>query len=531
MHPAVASPCDEGILRGAAGSTSGQSKARWVLAATILGSSMAFIDGTVVNVALPVLQKSLEASVSDALWVIEAYSLFLSSLVLVGGSLGDRFGRRRIFVTGVAVFAASSAACGLATSVAALIAARAIQGIGAALLVPSSLAILGAAFSSSERGGAIGTWSALTAACTAVGPVLGGWLVQVWSWRAVFFLNLPIAAAVLVIALTKLSETRGAVGGKLDVPGAALATLGLGALVYGLLRVPEAGWSSADVLIPLAVGVAALAAFVQVERRSPNPMVPPSLFRIRAFSGANLLTFFLYAALSATFFLLPFELIQAQGYSPAAAGAAILPMILLVVSLSRWSGRIADRIGPRPLLTIGPAVAAAGFVLLAVPGIGARYATGYLPAMAVLGLGLAIAVSPLTTSVLGSVPSEDTGVASGINNAVARVAGLLAIAAIGIVAAGCFDRALDRRLSASHLSSVAKAIPASERRKLGAAQPPRGLPPAETSEVRQAISESLLAAFRVSMAIAAGLALLASATAAVALSSKMDRRRPSASRR
>lgn len=526
MHPAVRGPRDEGILRAAEAAPCSRSTARWVLAATILGSSLAFIDGTVVNVALPVLQKSLGASASEALWVIEAYLLFLSSLVLMGGSLGDRFGRRRVFNAGVALFAVTSAACGLAENVEILIAARAVQGIGGALLVPSSLAILGAAFPPTERGRAVGTWSALTAACTAVGPVLGGWLVQVSSWRAVFFLNLPIAVAVLAISFVKVPESRGAAGGRLDIPGALCGTAGLGGLVYGLLRAPDAGWQSAHVLGPLALGVIALAAFARIELRSPHPMVPPKLFRIRAFAGANLLTFFLYAALSGAFFFLPFVLIQAQGYSPATAGATFLPMIVLVVILSRWSGAIADRVGPRLPLTIGPAIVAAGFLLLAVPGVGARYTTGYLPAMAALGLGLAIAVSPLTASVLGSVGPEETGVASGINNAVARVAGLIAIAALGIVATRSFDRALDRRLAAAHLTSVARSIPAAERLKLGAAQPPPGLGPREAGEVRRAISESLLASFRVSMAIAAGLAVLASATAALTLSSKPRRTYP-----
>ena len=484
---------------------------------------MAFIDGTVVNVALPVLQTSLGASVSQALWVVESYSLFLSALVLVGGSLGDRFGRRRLFMIGVSLFAACSAACGLATNIETLIAMRALQGIGAALLIPSSLAILGASFPPEERGRAVGTWSALTGACTIVGPVLGGWLVQVLSWRAVFFMNVPIAAAVIAIALTKLPETHGGTGGKLDIGGALCATVGLGGLVFGLLRVSETGGAGADALAPILLGIAALAAFVWIELRTGNPMVPAALFRIRAFAGANILTLFFYAGLSGTFFLLPFALIQAQGYSPAAAGAAFVPMVVIMVLLSRPSGALADRIGPRLPLTIGPAIVAGGFLLLALPGLGAHYATGYLPAMAIIGLGLAGTVSPLTATVFGCVDETDTGIASGINNAVARVAGLLAIAVLGIVASRSFDRALDRHLAQAQLSAVGQRIAPAERRKLGAAQPPPGLAPAQAKRVQRAISESLLTTFRLSMAIGAGLSILAGATAALTLASARGR--------
>ncbi len=520
MKPTVPSPCDEGIALAAGGAPLSPRKGRWILAATVLGSSMAFIDGTVVNVALPVLQKSLSASTSQVLWVVEAYSLFLSSLVLVGGSLGDRFGRRRVFSAGIILFGVCSAACGFAPSVQVLIFARAVQGVGAALLVPSSLAILGAAFPPSQRGRAVGTWSALTSACTAVGPVLGGWLVQALSWRAVFYLNLPIAAASLAIAFATVPESRGESAGKLDLPGTVAGTLGLAGLVYGLLRVPEVGWGRVEAFVPLAFGGAALAAFVWIEKHSPHPMVPPKLFRNRAFAGANVLTFFLYAALSGALFFLPFALIQAQGRSPAAAGAALLPMIVFMVTLSRWSGALADRLGVRVPLTIGPAIVAAGFLLLALPGLGSRYVTGYLPAIMFLGFGLALTVSPLTASVLGSVAPGDTGVASGVNNAVARVAGLVAIAVLGIVAARSFDRGLDRGLAAAHLSAAAGRIPAEERRKLGAAEPAPGVSPEEAKRVHRVISESLLGSFRVSMFIASGLAALASVTAVVGMARK-----------
>jgi len=506
-------PCDEAILHATEPSPCSPATARWVLAATILGSSMAFIDGTVVNVALPVLQKDLKASVSIVQWVIEAYALFLSALVLVGGSLADRFGRRRVFAIGVAIFAASSAACAFAPGVRWLVAARAVQGVGAALLVPSSLAILGAAFSPRERGRAVGTWSSLTAIAGVVGPVAGGWLVQVASWRAVFFLNLPIAAAVLVIALRKVPETRNPAAGRLDLAGAIAATIGLAAVVFGLIEAPAAGWSDPRVWASLVAGGVALALFVLVEARSAHPMVPLDLFRIRAFAGANLLTLFLYAALSATFFLLPFELIQAQGYSPSKAGAALLPLIALIFALSRPAGAIADRFGPRIPLTVGPAIAAVGFFLLAVPHHDARYFATLLPALSVLGFGMAITVAPLTAAVLNAVGERDTGTASGINNAVARVAGLIAIAAFGVVASGVFDRALDRRLSEAGLAAVSPKIPAAERRKLGAAQAPAGSSESETRRVQKAIAAALVDSFRVSMKISAALAVLSSACA------------------
>ncbi|HEY3202842.1 MAG TPA: DHA2 family efflux MFS transporter permease subunit [Thermoanaerobaculia bacterium] len=514
MSIASRGPCDEGVIRQTKEESYDQAAGRWVLAATILGSSMAFIDGTVVNVALPVLQTSIGASVSSAQWIVEAYMLFLSSLVLVGGSLADRFGRRRIFAIGTVVFAASSLACGLAADVRSIIVARAAQGVGAALLVPSSLALIGAAFPPRERGQAVGTWSALTAVATTIGPALGGWLVQVVSWRAVFFLNLPIAVAVLAIALRKVPETRNRSAGRLDLAGAVLATVGLGALVYGLIEAPAAGWSHPRAWGPVAAGTAALVGFIAVERRSSHPMVSPELFRIRTFTAANLLTLFLYAALSATFFFLPFELIQARGYSPAAAGAAVLPLIVLISLLSRWAGRIADRLGPRLPLTIGPVIAAAGFFLLAAAPPDARYVVSLLPALSVLGLGMAITVAPLTATVLNAVEREDAGAASGINNAVARVAALLAVAVFGIVAAAAFNRSLDRRFDEARVSPATRQLLGAERQKLGAMKPPAGVSGSEARGIESAVKTSLASSFRVVSLLSGALALLASACAA-----------------
>jgi EmrB/QacA subfamily drug resistance transporter len=330
---------------------------RWVLAASVLGSSLSFIDGAVVNVALPILQRELGATVSSAQWIVEAYQLFLSSLVLLGGALADRYGRRRIFVLGTLLFAASSLACGIAPNVSTLIAARAVQGLGGSLLVPASLGMLGAAFPESERGRAVGTWSALTAIATAIGPAIGGWLVQAISWRAVFLINLPISAAVVWVAIRKVPESRNPSARGLDTTGAALATVGLGALVYGLIEAPAVGWSHPRAWAPVAGGLALLVAFVVVELRSKNPMVPLDLFRSRTFSAVNALTLFMYAALAALFFFLPFWLIQAHGYTPAASGASLLPLVIVMASLSRLSGRVADRIGPRIPLIAGPLIA------------------------------------------------------------------------------------------------------------------------------------------------------------------------------
>ncbi len=508
-------PCDEALVRTAPAQAPCDPRAgTWVLAATVLGSSMAFIDGTVVSVALPVLQERLGASVSGAQWIVEAYLLLLSSLVLVGGSLADRFGRRRIFEIGTVLFAGASLACGLANGIGAIVAARAVQGAGAALLIPASLAILGAAFAPGERGRAVGTWSALTSVTMAFAPAFGGWLVEVVSWRAIFLVNLPIAAAVLLISRAKVPESRNPAAARLDLAGAGLATVGLGALIYGLIEVPAAGWGSPRAWAPIAAGIAALAGFVRVERRSTHAMVPPGLFRVRTFTAVNLLTLFLYAALGAMFFFLPFDLIQARRYSPAAAGAAILPLVVLVSLLSRSAGKLADRIGARKLLVAGPVVAGAGFFLFAALPARAGYAGSLLPALAVLGLGMAITVAPLTATVLNAVPREDTGTASGINNAVARVAGLVAIAALGVVAAAAFDRALDRRLDGAGVSATTRALLEPERGKLGAMAPPAGAPPAEARAIETAVAASLDSSFRLVALICGALALLGSASAA-----------------
>ncbi|HEY6660370.1 MAG TPA: MFS transporter [Pyrinomonadaceae bacterium] len=481
---------------------------RWILAATILASSMAFIDGTVVNVALPFLQTNLNATAIGIQWVIEAYSLFLSALLLVGGSLGDRYGRRKIFNIGVVIFALASAMCGMAANIEQLIVARAVQGIGGAMLVPGSLALISSSFHPDERGKAIGTWSGFSAITTAIGPVLGGWLVEHWSWRAAFFLNLPLAVAVLLISVWKVPESREKnQHGPLDWFGTALATIGLGGVVYGLIESPRLGFSNPLVLLTLIGGTVSLAVFVFNEARAKNPMVPLRLFRSRNFSGANVLTLLLYAALSGTFFFFTLNLIQIQGYSATAAGASLLPFVVLMFSLSRWAGGLIDRFGARLPLTIGPITAAAGFALFALPAVSGNYWTSFFPAVVVLGLGMTISVAPLTTTVMSSVSEEQAGVASGINNAVSRTAGLLAIAVFGVVMLHAFSQTLASRMNEFQMDEQLKHSVYEQRVKLAGLELPPNTDSATREKIKEAVAESFVFGFRVIMVISAALAL------------------------
>ena len=469
---------------------------------------MAFIDGTVVNVALPFLQTSLNATAIGIQWVVEAYALFLSALLLVGGTLGDRYGRRWIFNIGVVVFAIASAGCGFAANIEQLIAARAVQGIGGALLVPGSLALISSCFDEKERGKAIGTWSGFSAMTTAIGPVLGGWLVEHVSWRAVFFLNIPLALAVVVISVWHVPESReeGELG-RLDWLGAALATVGLGALVYGLIESPRLGFSNPAVLAALVAGVVCFVVFIWHESRTKNPMVPLGLFRSKDFAGANLLTLLLYAALGGMMFFFALNLVQVQGYSATAAGAALLPFIVIMFSLSRWSGGLFDRFGPRLPLIVGPLIAAVGLALFAVPSVSGNFWTSFFPAVVVLGLGMAVTVAPLTTTVMGSVSEEQAGTASGINNAVSRTAGLLAIAVFGVMILYAFSYKLGLRLNEIGLDEQLKQAVFEQRVKLAGLQVPDGADSAAREQIKQTVAESFVFGFRLVMLTSAALAV------------------------
>jgi EmrB/QacA subfamily drug resistance transporter len=479
----------------------------WVLAATILGTSMAFIDSTVVNVALPALQADLHATVVDVQWVIESYGLFLSALILVGGALGDSVGRRAMYLLGVMAFGVASAGCGFSASIHGLLLWRSFQGIAAAFLVPGSLAIISSSFEVESRGKAIGTWAGFTTMTTALGPVLGGWLIDHASWHWIFFINIPLAALVLVISLLHVPESRNPHAGSVDWFGATVVTLGLAALVYGFLESSTFGWTNPRVFGSVIFGAGLLFFFIFLENKVQAPMVPLQLFQSASFSGANLLTLGLYAALGIFFFLFPLNLIQIQKYSATATGAAALPMILLMFLLSRWAGGLIARYGAKRPLIVGPLIAAAGFLLFAVPGVGAHYWTAFFPAFVVLGLGMAVSVAPLTTVVMNSVDQERAGTASGINNAVARVAGVLAIAVLGVAVVAVFEHALRGSLASLTLNAGVIHELESNATKLGSLAPPSTVDSTAAAAIRTAVANAFITGFRLIMLLCAGLAV------------------------
>lgn len=478
---------------------------------------MTFIDSTVVNVALPALQRDLNATITEVQWVIEAYALFLGALILVGGSTGDQFGRKRVFLGGVGFFTAASVFCGLATSTTALIAGRALQGIGAAFLVPGSLAIISATYDDADRGRAIGTWSGFSSITSAIGPVLGGWLIEHVSWRAAFFLNVPFAVAVVALSSAFMDESRDpSRTERIDWIGAGLAVVGLGGIVFGLLEWPRRGMGDPLVMAPLAAGVLSLVLFVVVERRAANPMLPLTLFRSRVFTLTNILTLLLYASLALVLFLVPMNLIEIQHYTATAAGAALLPLSVIMFTLSRWSGGLIARVGGRLPLIVGPTIAACGIALYAIPGIGGSYWVTFFPAIVVLGFGMAVTVAPLTTTVMGAVESQHAGVASGVNNAVARVAGLLAIAVFGVILSQTFDARAVVSLDRLDLSQAARRSVDRELSKMAAANVDsiRSMSQSQRLAVSRVIAEAFVYAFRVVFIGAAAVALAAAAVVA-----------------
>jgi len=506
----VKHPCEVGHAECAPSATTpGVSSGTWALVAAVIGSSMSFIDGTAVNVALPILQRDLAASSASVQWVVEGYSLFLSALILIGGSLGDLFGRRLIYGGGIALFALASIGCAFAPTVDFLIFARCVQGIGGALATPGSLALISANFSGEARGRAIGTWSAFSTITSVIGPVLGGWLVQLGSWRWVFIINVPLAAIVLAILLLRVGESRDESASKrIDVLGVVFATVGLGALVFGLIRL-QGGTLDPFGALAVALGIAALVAFVIAERRQAQPMVRLDLFASRRFSAANLYTFLLYAALGGSLYFVPFDLINVQRYSPAAAGAALLPMIAIMFTLARFSGGLVARIGPRLPLALGAVLAAGGFTIFAFAGLGHSYWTTFFPGAVVLGFGGAAFVAPLTTTVMDAVDTSHAGIASGINNAVSRTAGLIAIAALGIALANDFEASLARGMRAAHVAPATLAVVRRERAQIVAGQVPAAVAAGDRETVGRLIRGAYADGFRIAMLVSALLALLA----------------------
>lgn len=477
---------------------------KWALVATIIGSSMAFINGSVVNVALPAIQASLDATVADMQWVISIYAFIIGTLILTGGSAGDYFGRKRVFGIGVFIFLLTTIWCGLAPDVHQLIIARGGQAIGGALLIPGSLAIITDLYEQEQRGKAIGTWSGFTGLATAAGPLLGGVLVDQFSWRYIFLISVPLALATLLILYWRVPESKAPdESAQPDWKGALLATVGLGLICFGLIEASDLGIYNPVVLSPLGVGIAVFVGFVWIEKRSPDPMMPPKLFQSKTFSGANLVTMCLYFTLAGTFFLLPFNFIQVQGYSATAAGAAFIPFPLLVGGLSRWSGGLIVRFGAKPLLIAGPILTGIGFLLLGVYGIEPEYWSNFFPGIFFMGLGVAISFAPLNTTVMSAVDRSDAGKASGVNKAVSRLSGMLSVALLGALAISLFGNELTTMMQQNEIPQEIQRQMIDQKTSLAKAKVPEGISSAQSDYLKQSVEKAFLSSYSIVMYVSA----------------------------
>lgn len=491
---------------------------KWIMVSAILASSMAFIDGTALNVVLPALQNSLQASGADLFWILNAYLLMLAALILIGGSLGDKLGRKKIFMAGIFIFICGSTLCGISPGVTWLIIFRIIQGVGGALMIPGSLSLISSSIDVKERGKAIGTWSAFTTVVTMGGPVLGGALADAGLWRYIFFINVPIGVAALIMLWFKVNETRDEDSGHaIDFPGAITIALGLALVTFGFLRIPAVGLHNWQVYLSLAMGLLLLIVFVIIEKKSKHPMMPLQLFSNPTFTGANLLTLFLYAGLGAGMLFMSLNMVQVQGYSQLQSGLTFLPFTLMMISLARFAGGLADKYGPRLLLICGPAAAGTGLLILSFvkqTNGPADYWTTFFPGVIVFGLGVAFTVAPLTTAVMGSVSDHFSGTASGVNNAVSRIAGVFANAIFGALAVLFFTGALQRELSNVKLNASEKQRITAQAANLGNAKVPEGIN-AGKKEIENAYHESFINAYAKIMRTSAGLGFLGALMGAV----------------
>ncbi len=490
----------------------GSAKGKWIMVSAILASAMAFIDGTALNVVLPSLQRSLHATGADLFWLLNAYLLMLASLILIGGSLGDKLGRKKIFMAGIFLFIAGSAACGLAPTVTLLIVFRIIQGIGGALMIPGSLSLISSSINENERGKAIGTWSAVTTVVTMGGPILGGALADAGLWRFIFFINVPIGLAALLILWRQVDEIKDDRSGLgLDLPGAVTIAVGLALLTFGFLRIPAIGFNNWQVYCAFGAGILLLVAFIFIEIKCKHPMMPLHLFTNLTFSGANLLTFFLYAGLGAGMLFLSLNLVQVQGYSQLQSGLTFLPFTVLMITIARYAGSVADKHGPRLLLIAGPAIAGAGLLILSfvkqTSGHSA-YFTTFFPGVIVLGLGMSFTVAPLTTAVMGSVSDQFSGTASGVNNAVSRIANVFAYAIFGALAVLFFSGALADHVKDLPISASEKQAVIAQAADLGNARVPANITGENKIAVEKMYHEGFIAAYSMIMKISAALGFL-----------------------